>query len=141
MDIYIAAKVVARFRLRGTRTAIQELGHRVVSTWINTATDYGSGDATPDRLRWAGEVDLSEIDSGAMGNNFLFIIDSLDESTTGGRETELGYYLALRRRQRVHPSPSHEIWRVGPVRNLYHVFADRVFETWEELLAALPKNI
>ncbi len=55
----------------------------------------------------------------------MFILDTLDESPTGGREVELGYFLA---------SPMNKpFWRVGPIRNIFHSMADMEFETWDEV--------
>jgi hypothetical protein len=106
------------------------MGFEVSSSWLDTATDYGKTEATPERLKWAGGIDLVEITACD-----IFIIDTIDESNTGGRESELGYLICLQDQKK--DSPNYVLWRVGPLRQLYHAFADKTFDTWEQCLEAL----
>lgn len=57
----------------------------------------------------------------------LLILDTIDESNTGGREVEMGSALSM----------ETTIWRVGPVRNIFHELAEREFTDWDEILREL----
>ena len=57
-------------------------------------------------------MELSEAD--------FLILDTLDETRTGGREVEFGHALAW----------GIPVIRVGPARNLFHHRARRVYNAW-----------
>lgn len=124
MNIYIAGKVTARQRLRVEREIVRALGHICHSTWIDVAADYPPDYATNDTGVPSSEAmrDLQEI-TGAH----LLIIDTFDESTTGGREFEAGYAHAR----------GIPFWRVGPRRQVFHDLAEQRFATWNDVTAAL----
>ncbi len=65
-------------------------------------------------------------DCGELFDCHLFIIDTLDDSNTGGREVEYGLAVGA----------GKEVWRVGPVRNIFHLSA-RAFSSWDQALLAL----
>ena len=71
-----------------------------------------------------GMKDLTEI---SMAD--LLILETLEDSKTGGKEVEFGYALGK--------FQAKEVWIVGPLRNVFHPLADRFFATWEECLAYL----
>lgn len=54
----------------------------------------------------------------------MLIIDTYDESITGGREVELGMAM----------SNKAVVYRVGPIRNIFHHLIPG-FDTWDELLS------
>ena len=110
--VYLAGRVTAINRLREIRSELRPLGFDVVSTWLDVAQQY------PAALAQAGESqrDLQEIREAS-----LFMLDTLDESPTGGREFEAGYAHAL----------GIPIWRIGPARHIFHDQAIVVFNSWE----------
>ena len=127
MKVYVAGKYEARDRLRAEAEKLKALGNEIVSTWLYGDEPVADGS-------WAsligGEAavvanrDLDEIDACQV-----LILDTIDESNTGGREVEYGFALG---RGKV-------VTRVGPKRNGFHHLFEGV-ETWEELLSALVAN-
>ena len=130
--IYIAGFYDTRARLRPYRDALNAMGYKVLSTWMDemetneTYTVAGEGkimlEARKGDLTYFAVRDITEIKSAD-----LFIIDTLDETPRGGREVEFG--IALTRH-----IPRY---MVGPIRNVFHYLAAAHFDTWEELLGFL----
>ncbi len=122
MLIYIAASFVSQRRLHPIRERLFAMGFECCSTWLDelrpgpalTHADFDRQLAIKDMV----EVRLSDI----------FILDTLDESTTGGRYAELGIAATDRPRLKLH---------VGPVSNIFERLCDYHFDTWEEALAHL----
>jgi nucleoside 2-deoxyribosyltransferase len=118
--IYIAGKFSAQARLRAERDKIQAARLATVSSsWLADVNE------TPEAAVYCArehvDRDLREIRQATM-----VIVDTQDESVTGGREVEIGYALALGR----------EVWRVGPQRNVFHQLLP-AFDSWEAARLAL----
>lgn len=125
--IYLSAKVTAQARLRLVCTRLRTLGYECESSWLDEVdAEYP---VEPVRARAKALRDFAEIERADV-----FLLDTLDESTTGGREVELGY--ALREDVDL-GGPGALFWRVGPVRNVFHELADEVFATWEDVWTRL----
>ena len=123
MNIYIAGKYTARARLRQYKDYLSERGHIVLSTWLDQHEgDYGT--VTNEQMCHMATRDAVEVT-----NANVFILDTLDESATGGREVELGMAIAQNNKY---------IYLVGPVRNIFHTLVSH-FDTWEDLLNALEQ--
>jgi len=113
---YIAGKWTARRRIRKWAEKVNALpGYHVTSSWLKTKKPY------PPVLEQAYK------DQDEVLHSSLLILDTLDESNTGGREVEFG--LAL--------EGGHIIYLVGPVRNIFHTMATRQFDTWPKLMGHL----
>ena len=123
MKIYLAGSFTSRFDLRPIRDRLWELGHDVVSTWLDESIP------TPGMTRETFErkLGLKDLVESAMAD--LVIVDLLAPSTTGGRYVEYG--LALGRFQR------QLVWLVGPLTGVFHYLADEHFDSWAECLAYL----
>lgn len=124
MNIYIAGKFTAWERLRGHRDNLRSLGHQVSSEWMNngeasngTSLSPQSGVNMVEALRDIREVKLCE----------TLIIDTIDESNTGGREVELGMAMEAEK----------QIIVIGPRRNVFHFIAHHHFDIWEDFYAWL----
>ena len=115
--IYLAAKFHARERMLVLAEALTSRGHTVVSSWLHEDSSESAAQHASQDLE-----DIAKAD--------LFILDTKDESTTGGRDVEFGFATAL------------EIprWIVGPIRNIFHENADRHFQTEAELLTFLQEH-
>ena len=122
MMIYLSAKVTAQARLRPIRTRLRVLGYECESSWLDE--EDAEYPVEPTRARAKALRDFAEI-----ARADVFILDTLDESVTGGREVEAGYAL----RDFHLGGPGTYLWRVGPARNVFHELADEVFETWEDV--------
>lgn len=114
IKIYIASKFESAPRIRREAAQLQAKGHRIVSTWTNEVVSREEADAIPQYREQAARRDVEEVLDAD-----LFIIDTLDESNTGGRDVELGIMLA-RRSMVSFSSRAGEIRRVGPARNIFH---------------------
>lgn len=105
MRIYIAGHWPARSRLRTVAEQMQTEGHEVTSTWLWVDEATERENAVRDL------ADISRAD--------YFVIDTQDESKTGGREVELGYAYAK----------GKGVFRIGPPRNIFHSLLGK-FEGW-----------
>jgi hypothetical protein len=95
----------------------------VVSSWLDEIA-IPQGMATATFWRKLAIKDLAEIKSAE-----LFILDTTVMDARGGREVELGVALGA--------FQGKQIWIVGPTINVFHTLADRQFNDWREVLAAL----
>ena len=123
MKIYLAGSFASRFDLRPIRDRLWQLGHDIVSTWLDESKP------TPgmDQATFEKKLGLKDLVESATAD--LVIVDLLEPSTTGGRYVEYG--LALGRFQR------QLVWLVGPRQGVFHYLADACFDTWIECLARL----
>lgn len=121
--IYIAGFFDTRERLLPIRDKIREMGHEVLSSWLDEKSNP-TGELTPELAGSYAIRDLMEI-----RQSNLIIVDTLDVTSRGGREVEYGYSLNNVFRM--------DSWVVGPKRNIFHYLANKHFNTWEEALDAL----
>lgn len=135
MKIYIASKFSSRHRLRPIKFKLNQLGFNVLSDWIDNnpldeviGGDYDSIGNHPEESHKIATRDLDQVESAD-----IFIIDTQDISSTGGRECELGIALLMHRRK-----GRLRIFRVGPIRNVFHAHNTiEVYKSWEDLLPVL----
>ena len=124
-QVYIAGKYTAKARLRERKKDVEAIGFAVSSSWMaQDLVDATSSNATKrkEAVRDAHEVLQAE----------FFILDTLDDSNTGGREVELG--LALSRRAHIH--------LIGPQRNVFHYLPlVKQYNTWEEMIEHMKGHI
>ena len=125
MTIYIAGKFSARYRLRPYKTVLEGLGYTVSSSWLDQPEDVGPSSMPKNHVLAIQEAqrDLIEV---RQAN--IFLLDTLDESNTGGREVELGYALH---------NDYMKVIIVGPLRNVFHTIVTEHYNTWEDCLSAL----
>jgi len=123
-NAYIAGKFSSRHRLRLMRDRVRALGYEVACTWM----DHEDDDYPVPRDRAVKEAhrDLNEIVAAQV-----FVLDTLDESATGGREVEFGVFLS-----RINEDAAHTIL-IGPVRNVFHELSDHRCRDWPEALEIL----
>ena len=123
MKIYLAASFAARQRVRPIRDRLWEMGHDVVSTWLDESVPLpGMSRATFER-----KLGLKDMVESASAD--LVIADFLTPSTTGGTHTEYGMALGRFQRQMV--------WLVGPRQGVFHYLADEHFDDWTTCLRRL----
>lgn len=131
MKLYIASKFSSRHRLRPIKFKLQQLGFEVLSDWIdnNPLDDTLSGDYDSIGNNPAASHDIAERDRRQVLECSVFIIDTQDISSSGGRECELGMALMAHKPY---------IFRVGPIRNVFHAHkAVKPFKSWDELIPML----
>lgn len=118
--VYIAGRFTAQARLRYEAVALKMLDPEinVVSSWLwSEESDVGYSDEQA--LEWAKR------DCREVGTADVLIVDTIDESTTGGREVEFGMAGAWGIRTVV----------IGPLRNVFHQLASEHYDTWDEFFA------
>ena len=116
----MAGSFVSRQRLRPIRDQLWEMGHEVVSSWLDEVAKPANM-TQKEFYKKLAMKDISELKSAD-----LLIIDLCDPSTSGGRDTELGVALGS--------FSSKQIYTVGPVKSVFHELVDKQFETWESCL-------
>ena len=126
MKIYLAGRLAQRPELHQIRQKIWELGHEVVSTWIDEGGDYSTGFGG-DQGAKIGMRDMCQIATAE-----LFILDTtspLSADGGGGREFEFGFAMGQFQHKKC--------WRVGPKKNSFHALVDIAFESWTDCLQYL----
>lgn len=124
LKIYIAGKWSSRDYLTTKADQLRARGHDVVARWLSPTLDVELGEwakLPPHVAVTTASLDLDDIDEAE-----LLILDTLDESNTGGREVEFGYAIGT----------GKIVATVGPVRNGFHRLAHN-FETWDQVLVEL----
>lgn len=122
---YIAGKYTAKDRIARERAHMQRLGFTVLSSWLDEVYESDDDTRVTDDIR----RDNAQRDYIEVMEATAFIIDTFDESNTGGREVELGLALGAYK----------TCYRVGPYRNVFHTLVDHAFESWEGLYAHLEE--
>ena len=136
MKIYLAARFHWKNRLREFRKDLEELGHIVTSSWLDTPwEDDGSSKwmttaAPPDaREEWAIK-DITDIEM-----SHVFIYFSEGTPARGGCHVEFGYALAMYVNVQL-----EGVWIVGPQENVFHYHPSvKQFDDWDAMLNFLRK--
>ena len=121
MRIYLASNFKSQERIRKVRDEIKALGHTVTSSWLGEKGGQSFELQPHNGPRYATR------DVGEIVTSDLLIIDTKEQSNTGGREVEYGVALAL----------GKLVWVVGKHRNVFHTVARHTFTTWDECYAYL----
>src|SRR5258708_32865719 len=119
MKIYTAATFSEQKRIRAHKETLIQLGHNVLSTWLEEQVKPGG--MTDEQFgRKMAAKDLQEIRAADC-----LILDLENPSRTMGKMVELGFALAHHKL----------IYAVGtpPPGSIFVLLADRVFESWEAL--------
>ncbi len=118
MKIYLASKFETRNEIRPVRDKLWQMGHEVVSTWLD---EVKQPPAMTLDIFWKKLAlkDLAEIKAAD-----LLVLNTGGPSVTGGKEVEFGFALGQFQNKLV--------YIVGPLRNVFHALCDRRFDTWDE---------
>lgn len=119
MKIYVASFFDTRSRLSGPVAELNEMGHQVISRWLQERTGAAYNTSSEPYLLGCAVVDIEDIRQAEA-----FIIDTIDETPRGGREVELGLALA-----RGIPT-----FLVGPRRNVFHRLVTCQFSDWGQAI-------
>lgn len=126
--IYIGGSYNARPRIRNEAKYLIDSGHVVLSRWYNEedplekiwdGVSYGGRAA--EAMAMGDAYDIMEAD--------VVIIDSINKSSSGGSDTELG--MALMRSLVGRPL---RVIHIGPYVNIFQNLAREHYQTWEEML-------
>jgi hypothetical protein len=126
MKAYIAGKWGARERLRVIAEKVRWAGHEVTSSWLLPTIGVAEGEWS--QLSGEEAARTAKRDLDEIANSECLILDTIDESNTGGREVEWGFALAV----------GLVVARVGPARNGFHALCPG-FDSWDECLTVLER--
>ena len=135
-SIYIASKLSSRYRLRPIKAKLKSLGYNVLSKWMDPdvnmdpSIDLDSLGNNLEESKAEAERDKEELD-----RTDIFIIDTFDRSESGGRDVELGMILEKARWFK----SLEGIFRVGPIRNVFHTRVP-AHNSWDEMIDYLLKE-
>ena len=120
LRFYIASRLSERPKLVKVSSALVELGHVVTSKWI-----YDVGDAKDSRN--ALKVAIRDLCHIAEADVLLLdTVTQVAQDGGAGKEVEFGFAIGY--------FQSKQLWRVGPVKNVFHTIADESWATWAEFL-------
>ena len=126
MSIYVAGKYTSKDRLAVIRQRLRQMGLVVTSSWLDEIYESDHDGRVTDDIRKENAMrDFVEV---RLADTFL--LDTFDESATGGREVELG--MALTR--------GITCFRVGPYRNVFHTLVDNSFDSWDECIEWIARH-
>ena len=127
MKFYIASRLTERPQLVHIAASLRELGHSVTAKWI-----YDSGDAAKDDVM-ATKIAIRDLCNIAEADVFLLdTITQVAQDGGAGKETEFGFSLGYYQ--------DKQMWRIGPIKNVFHAMADKSVETWDLLLSYLRSH-
>ena len=121
--VYVAGSFSGAPRIRIEASRLAKLNYKILSRWFN-----------PDDFiekAWDKDFDGKIAESMATGDVYsileadVFIIDTINKSSTGGSETELG--IALARRLDGH---NLRIIRIGPSTSVFHTLVREAYPNW-----------
>jgi len=120
MRIYIAGSWGAQKRLREPANHLWNMGHEVVSTWLNEVKrpEFMPSEVFKKKLAMKDLCEVSRAD--------LLILDTIDPPS-GGKNAEFGFALGS--------FQNKQVWMVGPPSSVFHYLADISFVNWEECLS------
>jgi nucleoside 2-deoxyribosyltransferase len=126
MKIYLAATYSRHAEMRGYRSELQNLGHKVTSRWIDVGGEVmGAAGLASVPATGAGyaEHDLEDIRAADVVIVFTDV-----PSSTGGLHVELGYAFGL----------GKQVIISGPRTNVFHALPEaKWYPGWAETLRAL----
>jgi len=131
MKVYVAGSFSGRHRIAQEAARLTKVGFTVLSRWFDDTyfvekawdSDFGGRVAQT----------MAEVDMYAIINADLLVLDTIDKSSTGGSDTELGAAL-----MRSLLDKNIRVIHVGPYRNVFHTLAHDHYDSWDDLLDEAP---
>ena len=77
---------------------------------------------------------MAHLDFNQILQADLFILDTIDKSSTGGSDTELGIALCREYERKIH------CIHIGPYRNIFQTLVREHYNTWNEFFAYLERT-
>jgi len=124
MKIYTAATFSEQARIREQKEKLIQLGHIVVSTWLEEPPVRPEGMSEEIFEKKMAMKDLQEVASADC-----FILDVQNPSRTAGKMVETGFALAKHKLVIVVGEP--------PAHSIFLNLADMHFNTWDDLFIYL----
>ncbi len=127
--VYVGGSFTGRHRLARECRHLEKLGFKTLSLWMNDEDFIEKAWDRDFSGRVAQAMALRDIH--ALLDADLFIVDTLEPSTTGGRYAELGFALGRAMDKKIH------IIHIGPATNIFETMVHEHYTTWEEFFTTL----
>ena len=126
MKIYLAASFTERKRIRIQREKLADLGHQVISSWLEEPPKPAHMDIDSYERKMAVK-DLQE-----LATTHCFILDLKNGNATMGKMVEYGYAIAT----------GKILYVVGipPKHSIFTLLADKLFRDWDEAIKYIKAN-
>ena len=131
--VYIAGSYSGRKRIGEEAIKLSQRGFTILSRWlddndfIEQAWDSNFGGRVAETMAMS--------DTFAIFNADLVILDTIDKSSTGGSDTELGIALTRELDRKVH------IVHIGPYRNIFQTLVKEHYPTWNAFFTVYDARI
>ena len=129
IKVYIAGSFAGRKRIALEAAWLENFGFEVLSKWfdevffLEKAWDQNFGG---DVAKTMAQVDFTQILQAD-----LLILDTVDKSSTGGSDTELGMALIREYERKI------RIVHIGPYRNIFQTLVREHYESWALFINSL----
>jgi hypothetical protein len=133
MKTYIGGSYSGKERISIEAKALKSLGFDVLSWWFDDdlfLEKAWDNDFSGDVAQTMAHVDFNQILQAEA-----FILDTIDKSSTGGSDTELGIALALS-----FFKPNLRLIHIGPFRNIFQNLVREHYYTWNKFKAKLKEQ-
>lgn len=134
IKVYIGGSFSARHRIRAEAEKLEGYGYRVLSHWfkdehfIEKAWDNNFGGDVAELMAMGDLYQLLEAQ--------LVIIDTIDKSSTGGSDSEIGAAIA-----KAILTGTPNVVHIGPYRNIFQNLAREHYDSWEEFFEKLELGL
>ena len=134
IKVYIAGSYAGRARI--AREAHWMANHHedfdILSEWFND--EFFLEKAFDQRMGGDVAGTMAHLDFNQILQADLLILDTIDRSSTGGSDTELGMALVREYERKIH------IVHIGPPRNIFQTLVREKYATWEEFFNRLERG-
>lgn len=125
MNIYVSGSFAGRHRIKAEANKLAPK-HKVLSLWFND--EYFVERAWDKDMAGLVAETMASVDSMQIQQADVMILDTLEPSTTGGRDAELGLALGFQ----LLGKPI-DIIHIGPVVNIFqNLIRNKRVDTWED---------
>jgi len=131
MKVYVAGSYSGRHRIAKEAARLTELGFTVLSRWFDVSNHVEK--AWDDDFSGVVAQTMAEVDMYAIINADLLVLDTIDKSSTGGSDTELGAAL-----MRSLLDKNIRVIHIGPYRNVFHTLARDHYDSWDDFMDEAP---
>lgn len=134
IKVYVGGSFSSRQRIRKEAEKLASYGYHVLSHWFKEEHFVEKS--------WDGNFGGDVADLMAMGDFYqlleaqLVIIDTIEKSSTGGSDSEIG---AAVMKSLLTGTPN--VVHIGPYRNIFQKLAREHYDSWEEFFIKLELGI
>jgi len=134
MKVYVAGSFCGRHRIQKEAARLTEVGFTVLSRWFDDT--YFVEKAWDDNFNGKVAQTMAEVDMYAIINADVLVLDTIDKSSTGGSDVELGAAL-----MRSLLDKNIRVIHIGPSRNVFHTLAREHYATWDDYILKLTARL